>query len=147
MALPENLINHKYKYYICRSMQKRLLALFLLAVMISANFSRFFAYAGFHANQKYIAENLCINKARPWLHCNGHCYFIKKVKQAAENEKKQGEKDNLKRLEISFFQELSQLCFFAPVVLKSIQSSFPAYSYQYSNHYIDTIFRPPKQLA
>lgn len=128
-------------------MQKRLFALFLLAVMISANFSRFFAYAGFYANQKYITENLCINKARPWLHCNGHCFFMQKVNQAAENEKKQGEKDNFKRLEISFFQEPAQLCFGVSAILTSFHCSFPAYSYQYSIHYIDAIFRPPKQLT
>lgn len=128
-------------------MFNRLIAICLLVALISSNFSRFFAYAGFEVNQKYIAENLCINKSRPWMHCDGKCYFMKKIKQAEENEKKQTEKDNLDRLEISFFQEPFQLSFISPAILENNNSSFPAYTYQYSSRYIETIFRPPKQIA
>jgi hypothetical protein len=128
-------------------MPNRLIAVCLLVALISSNFSRFFAYAGFEVNQKYIAENLCINKSRPWMHCDGKCYFMKKIKQAEENEKKQTEKDNLNRLEISFFQEPFQLLFISPAILESNNSIFSAYSYQYSSRYIETIFRPPRQIA
>jgi hypothetical protein len=70
-------------------MLKKTITIGLLVALISSNFSRFFIYAGFELNQKYIAENLCVNKNRPWMHCNGHCYFMRKIKQAEENEKKQ----------------------------------------------------------
>ncbi len=128
-------------------MLKRLTALCLLAALISSNFSRFFAFAAFQANQKYIAQNLCVNKSRPWLHCNGHCYFMKKVKQAEEQEKKEAAKDNLNRMEVSFFQEPFQFTIATPVLLESSTCSFPNYTYQYSNSYIETIFRPPRQIA
>lgn len=70
-------------------MPKRLVVIFLLVTLISSNLSWFFAYAGFELNQKYIAENLCVNKSRPWMHCNGQCYLMKKFKQAQEKEKNQ----------------------------------------------------------
>lgn len=70
-------------------MLKKTIAICLLVAMISSNFSRFFVYAGFELNHKYIAANLCVNKGRPWMHCNGHCYFMRKIKEAQENEKKQ----------------------------------------------------------
>ena len=69
----------------------------LLVALVISSFSRFFVYAGFELNRKYIAENLCINKNRPWLHCNGKCYFMKKIKQAEENEKKQQREDQKSR--------------------------------------------------
>lgn len=119
----------------------------LLAALISSICSRFFVYAGFELNHKYIAENLCINKNRPWLHCNGKCYFMRKIKQAEENEKKQEARDNLSRLEISFFQEPYRITFIDPIILEAHQSVFQCYIYQYSNTYIETIFRPPKQAA
>lgn len=128
-------------------MPKRLIALFLLTVLISCSFSRFFTFAAFKVNQKYITENLCVNKARPWLHCNGHCYFMKKVHQAEENEKKQAAKDNLSRIELSFFQEPFGFMFNAPVDLKAGNNSFLFYTYQYSSHYLDAIFKPPRQVA
>jgi hypothetical protein len=74
-------------------MLKKTIAICLLVALISSNFSRFFVYAGFELNHKYIAENLCINKNRPWMHCNGHCYFMRKIKEAQENEKKQDRAD------------------------------------------------------
>jgi hypothetical protein len=129
------------------SMFKRFTALLLLVALISSNFSRFFACAGFELNHKYIAENLCINRTRPWLHCNGKCYFMRKIKQAEENEKKQQAKDNLTRLEVSFFQESYQIAFIEPVILETHKSTFPHYTYLYTSRYLTTIFRPPKQLA
>jgi len=74
-------------------MLKRITAICLLVALISSGFSRFFIYAGFELNHKYIAENLCVNKNRPWLHCDGKCYFMRKIKEAQENEKKQDRAD------------------------------------------------------
>jgi hypothetical protein len=128
-------------------MPKRLTAIFLLAALISSNCSLFFVYAGFEMNHKYIAENLCINRDKPWLHCNGKCYFMRRIKQAEENEKKQEAKDNLSRLEVSFFQEPYRVTFIEPVILETNQNTFPRYTYQYHNAYIGTIFRPPKQVV
>src|SRR6201996_7324458 len=67
-------------------MLKRISILFLIVALMATNFSRYFIYAGFELNQKYIAENLCVNRNKPWLHCNGKCYFAKKLKQAQEKQ-------------------------------------------------------------
>jgi len=128
-------------------MFKRFLAILLIFAMTATSFQRYFVYASFELNKDYIAKNLCINRSRPWLHCNGKCYFMKKLRQAEENEKKQTAKDNLSRLEISFFQEPATVSFLQPVIAESSQMDFPAYTYQYSSHYIDAIFRPPKATA
>jgi hypothetical protein len=128
-------------------MLKRFTAILLLAVLISSNCSRFFVFAGFELNHKYIAENLCINKSKPWLHCNGKCYFMKKIHQAEENEKKQEAQNNLNRLELSFFQEPQKVVFIEPVILDRAISAFPPYAYQYSSSYLAAIFKPPKQVA
>jgi hypothetical protein len=74
-------------------MLKKVISISLLAALICSGFSRFFIYAGFELNHKYIAENLCVNKSRPWMHCNGKCYFMRKIKEAQENEKKQQRTD------------------------------------------------------
>lgn len=94
-------------------MLKKTIAICLLVALISSNFSRFFIYAGFELNHKYIAENLCVNKSRPWMHCNGHCYFMRKIKEAQENEKKQDRADQQ-----NHYQEA------LPVAM---QSSIPAF--------------------
>lgn len=70
-------------------MYKRLIVFVLLASLVGSNMSAYFIYAGFEVNQKQLAEKFCLNKNRPWMHCNGKCYLMKKLKQAEEKEKKQ----------------------------------------------------------
>jgi len=82
-------------------MLNRVTSIVLLVALLSANFSRLFVYASFELNKEYIATQLCENKAKPWLHCDGHCYFVKKVKQAQEKEK-----SDERQTQKSLFQEV-----------------------------------------
>jgi len=67
----------------------RSVSIVLLVSLLSANFFGLFVYLGFEANQRYIAKELCENRDKPQLHCNGKCYLMKKLKQAQEKEQKQ----------------------------------------------------------
>ena len=67
-------------------MKYKLTAILLIILVISSSFSRFFIYAGYEMNRSYIANKLCENRNRPWLHCNGKCYLMKKIKQAEEKQ-------------------------------------------------------------
>lgn len=46
-------------------------------------------YAAFYTNQNYIEQNLCVNKDKPWMHCDGQCQLNKKLaddnKQSSNN--------------------------------------------------------------
>jgi len=95
-------------------MLKSLTALCLLIALISSNFSRLFISAAFNINRSYIVENLCINKGKPWLHCDGKCYFMQKIRQAEQNEKKQQNTNQKSR-----YQESS------PVVQIYLRTLFP----------------------
>jgi hypothetical protein len=81
-------------------MLKRIAVVLLIVSLIGSNFSRFFIYAGFELNHKYIAENLCINRDKPWLHCNGKCYFMRKIKEAQEKDQ-----NNEAQAQKNLFQE------------------------------------------
>src|ERR1700754_4725361 len=67
-------------------MLQRFTAYLLIVSLVTVNFSRFFVYAGFEMNKNYIATKLCENRNKPWLHCDGKCYFAKKIKQAEEKQ-------------------------------------------------------------
>jgi hypothetical protein len=67
-------------------MKYKLTAVLLIIAIVSSSFSRFFIYAGYQLNKNYIASKLCENRNRPWLHCNGKCYLLKKLKQAEEKQ-------------------------------------------------------------
>lgn len=83
-------------------MLQRITAYLLIVSLVTVNFTRLFIYAGFELNRGYIAAKLCENRAKPWMNCNGKCYFMKKIKQAEDN-KAAGEKQAQKNL----FQEAS----------------------------------------
>jgi len=70
-------------------MLRRVIAILLIASLFTANFSRFFIYAGFELNRGYIAAKLCENRDKPQLHCNGKCYLMKKIKQAEDKQNNQ----------------------------------------------------------
>lgn len=126
-------------------MFKRCLAIVILFALIASSFQRYFIYAGFELNHNYIAKNLCINRSRPWMHCNGRCYFMRKLKEAQENEKKQAERDNLNRVEVSFFQQPIAFDFLSFNVEQERIAPCDIYSCLYTNQYVASLFRPPRQ--
>jgi hypothetical protein len=125
-------------------MLKRGLAILLLFALISTNFSQLLVYAGFSANQKYIVAKLCENKNRPWMHCNGKCYLMKKIRQARENEQKQAVKDYLSRLDSSLVTEPIKFdyIFKTGAVITATLPLMPDARYQESFH--SRIFQPPR---
>ena len=38
-------------------------------------------------NYEYISKVLCVNKAKPMMHCNGKCHLMKELAKAQETEK------------------------------------------------------------
>jgi len=121
-------------------MLRRIVSLLLLVAVISANFSRLFVYAGFGINQKYIAASLCENRSKPWLHCNGKCYLMKKVKQAEEKEKSEERQTQKSLFQDSFLLASTKLKFHT-LLLQIIVTPYHD-TFQTPNP--GAIFRPPQ---
>jgi hypothetical protein len=97
-------------------MKTKITAFLLIVSILVSNFSRFFIYAGFELNKSYIAAKLCENRNKPWLHCNGHCYLIKKIK-AAEEKQNSAERTAQKNLfQESCFTSVQQVNFYTRVL-------------------------------
>jgi hypothetical protein len=74
---------------------KSALALLLFIAMQLPLMNQWGAVAYYRVNQDYIAKNLCENRDKPMLNCNGQCYLAKQLKAAEEKE----QKSNSERLE------------------------------------------------
>ncbi|WP_374164567.1 hypothetical protein [Arcticibacter sp. MXS-1] len=117
-------------------MFQRFVAILLIIAVISSGLTKCLIFASFSLNQKYIAEKYCVNKDKPWLHCEGKCFLMKKLKQAEEKEQKQ-ERDTQKNLvqdifctsqeQVAFHIALLEVLGHAPVDLYSFQRSFAPY--------------------
>jgi len=128
-------------------MLKRFTALLLVATLVCSSFQWVMVCAGFQLNRSYIAANLCVNRNKPWMHCNGKCYFMQKLKQAQENEKRQAERDNLHHIEVFFLQQKFNFDFLSFNPEPQLITHCDNYSCLYTNQYISSLFRPPRFAA
>ena len=76
----------------------------LILLVLLQTFSREVLVVDFTLHQATITARFCVNKARPQLHCDGKCYFAKKIKQQEERENKTPNplKEQVEMLPIAF---------------------------------------------
>ncbi len=118
----------------------KFLSMLLIFVTLSTGFTKLFIYANYELNKDYIAKTLCINKAKPMLHCNGKCYLTKKLKQAEQEEQKQ-EKSSSKRFSVEVFLPTTQgFKFFT----RQTDEFLPPTPLPYSSLKMYGIFHPPQ---
>ncbi len=98
-----------------------------------------FQYA---ANKDYIVAKLCVNKAKPMLHCNGQCVLAKKLAKANDsNESSSSEKGSAKIISAEYFEEKKDISFgynatTPPTYYHSLEERFVS-------EYTVNIFHPP----
>lgn len=100
-------------------------------------------------NYEYITKELCVNKDKPALQCNGKCHLMKELAKASEDEKpiSSDKKDSSKQeMEVLFCQELLNLQFI-PIDFHTNSKK----DNHYSNHYVHlnscSIFHPPTFIS
>lgn len=96
-------------------------------------------------NYEYIAKELCENKAKPEMHCDGKCHLKKELAKASEEEKpisSDKKATSKQESEVLFFESKTTLIskpilFFTSLKVKNKYQNLYAYL---STH---TIFHPP----
>lgn len=51
----------------------------LMILLLTQTFSKWMVVMEYKLNRGFIAKNLCVNKARPKMHCNGKCQMMKRL--------------------------------------------------------------------
>ncbi len=98
-------------------------------------------------NYDYIASELCENKAKPELHCNGKCHLAKELAKAAEAEKPVSEKKSgHMEMEVLFFETLPQFAFSQKICVNAF-AAMPEYCNSYSHLDASPIFHPPAFIS
>lgn len=124
-------------------MLKRGITILLIFCTISANFARLFVFAGFELNQKYIASTLCENRDKPWMHCNGKCYLMRKIKLAEDKEKSDERQIQKNLIQQVFCSSQTKIIF-----TSSLLQVFPEIYHQMVPQNVPlNLLRPPKLIA
>lgn len=124
-------------------MLRRLLAILLIFSFIAAHFQCFFVVAGFELNRKYIAQNLCENRNRPEMHCNGKCVLAKKMKDVEQKEQRDEQNNQRQRLQ-EVIDQNNLIVFFPAVLLRTFEPALHNFNPTPSTR---LPFHPPKNRA
>ena len=94
----------------------------------------------FEMNHDYIAKNLCINKNKPQMHCNGKC-DMHKMLQKEESQNNSPVAPVKEKTEVLQFFQSSELSFVNPVV--ELSSTINIYTENKITGFTSAVFHPP----
>ena len=122
---------------------KFILVPILIALVLTQVFSKWLVVMEYNLNKDFIAKNLCVNRAKPKMHCNGKCQMMKRL---AEEEKQNSEGNNntsskIKIQDIFFSDEISNPVL--PLLAKLKISYNEDRPFSKYNSPIAPIFHPP----
>lgn len=90
-------------------MMQKLLIVLLLPLYVLTTVRTVVPFLGYAMNYEYIAEQLCENRDKPELHCNGKCHVAKEVQTQSDKEKQEGTKERVQSVDWSCLLLMSQL--------------------------------------
>ena len=94
-------------------------------------------------NYNYISKELCENKDRPELGCNGKCYLIEALAEASEKESQQKKENSAKKIEIPLFYTEKQGVLNINVDKGVVRHNFYAKPQFYHFYILQDFFHPP----
>ena len=119
---------------------KKLFAILAITGILLQTFYSSIIVINYQLNKEYIAKNLCENKNKPMMHCNGKCHL---KKQLANQEKQDGiPNQNLKeKLELRVCHSISLIAF--PEFTAQNEANF-SYSFFIPQVSLRSVFHPPR---
>ncbi|PZR18979.1 MAG: hypothetical protein DI539_15620 [Flavobacterium psychrophilum] len=98
-------------------------------------------------NYDYIAKELCENKAKPQMHCNGKCHLMKELAKAAEEQKQESERKSAQQnAEVLFCQNVEDFKF-SPSLVIPFAKNETVYNNQYVHSAAVSFFHPPAFIS
>ena len=122
---------------------KKILVILLTLLVFLQPLSKVWIFVSFKINQDYIAKNLCENRAKPILKCNGKCQLMKKLKQADKEEEKQTPQTIKEKVEELYCLNQSNFNVSQKLDFEVKKQSLFGYTFQNYSSFQSTLFRPP----
>lgn len=116
----------------------------LIIVSITLLLKPVFPVLEYFVNYDYIVSELCENKAKPELKCNGKCHLVKELASASDNDatNSTNKKVVAQQYEVVYFQEIEAI-FFSFCTTEFNMPVLNSYTTNYSHLGIKGVFRPP----
>jgi hypothetical protein len=120
---------------------KKLVAIFAITGILLQTFNQVIIVASYYANKDYIAKNLCENRDKPKMHCDGKCCLKKKLAKEGKDQapsprnQKSEQSVNLFCADTKF-----EIAYFRP---SPARSRFFSYDDGNTCAFHHSVFRPP----
>ena len=123
------------------SEMKFILVAVLISLLFAQTFSKWMVVLEYQLNKDFIANALCINKAKPILKCKGKCQVMKKLAEEEQENSSTTNPIKTKVQEVVFSDEVNKPVLHAPASTKKIYNHYSPFS-KYSAP-VTSIFHPP----
>ncbi|NLR80350.1 hypothetical protein [Chitinophaga eiseniae] len=110
--------------------------------LLLQNFSKSLIVVQFQVNQAFIARELCENRNKPQMHCNGRCHLKKELDRDARQEKNNNTGKN--KYEVMFVETIHA---FTSTTPKNNINVTPFYKDPYLDTFTIAIFHPPQSVV
>ncbi len=128
-------------------MLRKSFAIFFLCVYSLVLLKPLSPFVDYAINKDYIVKNLCENRKKPKLNCNGKCHLMKQLKKAsAENQTDGTTSKGSSNQEENCFHVNSLFNFKTTVIVCSINKFYlRSFKNMLSSKHLQDIFHPPQQ--
>jgi hypothetical protein len=123
---------------------KRIVSILLLFALAFECFSELGILAYYQLNRDYIARMLCVNRDKPMMHCNGHCYLNKQLKENRQREN-HGAADVQLKAELALFCSTEQ--HFSLLIPAGRITCFSRYLFKAYASPVAAVFHPPAVIC
>jgi hypothetical protein len=123
---------------------KFLISIFFAILILAQSLNGLWVVLCFKMNQDYIAKNLCENRARPRLRCNGKCHLVKSMQATNEQDKKQPSKYSKHTFEVAYYFRKNPIIVTHPTAFfVKKQDLVASYLMEMHSSFLTDIFHPP----
>jgi hypothetical protein len=131
-----------FTLYLCiRIMFRWVTTISLLTIILLQIAGKWLILADYALNKEYIARTLCVNKAKPAMHCNGQCHLRKQLQKEENGGSQEQNRSSHQKFQEVFFDTHTTLTWQAA---EPIAVTMPASNTAlYSSMYTGAIFHPP----
>lgn len=113
--------------------------------MLLQHFSTALVFVSYQLNRAYIAANLCVNRNKPAMHCNGQCHLRKQLQREEQQEQKNPYAQKESK-EVILFCETHHRQLQVP--FREINNTYTSfYLIKPTHHPLNGIFHPPAVSA
>lgn len=121
---------------------KKLVAIFAFAGILLQTFSQVVIVAQYYANKDYIAKNLCENRNKPMMHCDGKCCLKKKLAKEGKDQAPSSPRSQKNEQVVNLFclNTRFELKHFAQT---SRRNTYFSYNDLHTSSFHHSVFHPP----